>query len=111
MAAGGFYLRIGLAALAGMKTEMVDQILETLRGECSRPSSLEFEMAYQVRIAIDRIRFAIRHTEHLAQPCPHLCEANLELLDALERLQSVDRRFQKRSRIPTDRNGAAVPQV
>ena len=95
-----------------MKTEMVDQILETLRGEQgSRPSSLEFEMAYQVRIAIDRIRFAIRHTEHLAQPCPHLCEANLELLDALERLQSVDRRFQKRSRIPTDRNGAAVPQV
>ena len=27
----------------------------------SRPSGIEFEMAYQARVAIDRIRFAIKH--------------------------------------------------
>jgi hypothetical protein len=32
-------------------------------------------------------------------------DASLQLLDALERLESVDRRFQLRSRIDVDRNG------
>lgn len=78
---------------------MADQIRELLSDEQrSHPSALDFETAYQVRIAIDRIRFAITHTEHFARPCLHLREANLELLDALGRLESVDRRFQKRSR-------------
>ena len=72
-------------------------------GTRSSPSAAEFELAYQVRIAIDRIRFAIRHTEQFASPCLHVCEANLQLLDALERLESLDRRFQIRSR--TGRNG------
>ena len=96
-----------------MRLELVDQIRELLSDEqCSPPSPFEFEMAYQIRIAIDRIRFAIKHAERFAHPCPPLREANMELLDALGRLESVDRRFQKRSRIPTDRNSAeAAPHV
>lgn len=47
-------------------------------------SPMEFEMAYQARVAIDRIRFT-------------WCEVGLQLLDALERLESVDRRFQNRT--------------
>lgn len=64
----------------------------------SRPSLAEFEMAYQARIAIDRIKFAIKHTEQFARPCDCLREVGLQLLDALERLEGLDRRFQSRSR-------------
>jgi hypothetical protein len=81
------------------------QILETTEAEVrSRPSSIDFEMAYQARVAIERIRFAIKHIEHFASPCPHLREANLQLLDALDRLETADRRFQIRSM--SRRNGA-----
>ena len=67
----------------------------------SRPSAAEFEMAYQARVAIDRIKFAIRHTEQFARPCDVMREASLQLLDALERLEALDRRFQVRSRMVT----------
>src|SRR5450759_1523464 len=50
----------------------------------SRPSAAEFEMAYQARVAIDRIKFAIRHTEQFGRPCETMREASLQLLDALE---------------------------
>ena len=84
------------------------QIVETIEADVqSRPSAIEFEMAYQARIAIDRIKFAIRHTEQFTKPCIHMREAGLQLLDALERLESLDRRFQIRSRCPIDRNGTA----
>jgi len=82
------------------------QIVEIIEAEVrSRPSAVEFEMAYQARIAIDRIKFAIRHTEQFSKPCIHMREAGLQLLDALERLESLDRRFQIRSRCPIDGNG------
>jgi hypothetical protein len=67
----------------------------------SRPSAMEFEMAYQARIAMDRIKFAIKHTEHFARPCNVTREASLQLLDALERLEALDRRFQAQSRMAT----------
>jgi hypothetical protein len=70
-----------------------------------RPSPMEFEMAYQARVAIERIKFAIRHTEQFAKPCVHMREAGLQLLDALERLESLDRRFQARSRVAAHGNG------
>jgi hypothetical protein len=74
----------------------------------SRPSAAEFEMAYQARVAIDRIKFAIRHTEQFGRPCETMREASLQLLDALERLEALDRRFQVRSRMaPPPRNGRA----
>jgi len=85
------------------------QIVEAIEADVrSRPSAVEFEMAYQARVAIDRIKFAIKHTEQFSQPCIHMREAGLQLLDALERLESLDRRFQIRSRVPAgkDANGA-----
>jgi len=82
------------------------QIVETIEAEMKlRPSPMEFEMAYQARVAIDRIKFAIRHTEQFAKPCVHMREAGLQLFDALERLESLDRRFQARSRVAAHGNG------
>ena len=82
------------------------QIVEIIEAEVrSRPSALEFEMAYQARVAIDRIKFAIKHAEQFAEPCIHMREAGLQLLDALERLESLDRRFQIRSRSPRTESG------
>jgi hypothetical protein len=91
-----------------MSSEVMHQIGEPIEAEVmSRPSAIEFEMAYQSRIAIDRIKFAIKHTEQFSKPCIHMRDAALQLLDALERLESLDRRFQIRSRIATGRNGNA----
>ena len=90
-----------------MKAEMLRRFMEIVDSEVrSGPSAMEFELAYQVRVAVERIRFAIKHIECFAPPCPHLREANLQLLDALDRLDSVDRRFQRRSRISPDGNEA-----
>jgi hypothetical protein len=76
------------------------QIIETIGADAAaRPSAIEFEMAYQVRIAIDRIKFAIRHAEQFGKPCDAMREAGMQLLDGLQRLESVDRRFQSRSRM------------
>jgi len=82
-----------------MSSEAVDQILRMIEdGRNSRPSAIEFEMAYQSRVAIDRIRFAIRQTEEFGDHSDQLRETGLQLLDALERLEAVDRRFQNRAR-------------
>ena len=63
-----------------------------------RPSPSEFEMAYQARIAIERIRFAIRASETARADSIEGQEVGLQLLDALDRLESMDRCFQERSR-------------
>jgi hypothetical protein len=85
-----------------MSNEIMHQILEAIEIDVrSRPSAIEFEMAYQARVAVDRIRFAIKHVEQFASPCEQMREANLQLLDALERLQSLDRRFQVGLVLPT----------
>jgi hypothetical protein len=68
----------------------------------SEPTPMEFEMAYEARIAIDRIKFAIKHTEHFGPPTDPMREAGLQLLDALQRLEGVDRRFQARSRVGSE---------
>jgi len=86
----------------GMSSEIIHQFLEA---EVRSPSALEFEMAYQARVAIDRIKFAIKHAEQFAKPCIHMREVGLQLLDALERLEALDRRFQIRSRIAADGTG------
>ena len=67
---------------------------------------MEFEMAYQARVAIDRIRFAIKHTEQFGSRSDQMREAGLQLLDALQRLETVDRRFQERSRSDMASNSA-----
>jgi hypothetical protein len=79
------------------------QIVEIIEAEVrSRPSAIEFEMAYQARVAIERIRFAIRHAEQFSKPCDQMREVGLQLLDALDRLESVERRFQVRSQTSRD---------
>jgi hypothetical protein len=96
-----------------MSSEIMHQILATIEEEInSRPSAIEFEMAYQARVAIDRIRFAIRHTEQFCPRCDQVRDAGLQLLDALERLEKVDRRFQERSRTGTvsGPNGSRVQE-
>jgi hypothetical protein len=66
---------------------------------CDRPSPLHFEMAYQARVVCDRIRFAIKHLDQFAQSSEPAREVSLQLLDALNRLEELDRQFQTRSRM------------
>ena len=90
-----------------MSSETMHQIVEIVEaGVRSRPSAIEFEMAYQARVAIDRIRFAIKHVERFVAPCVQMRDANLQLLDALDRLEALDRRFQIRSRIIAGQNAS-----
>jgi hypothetical protein len=50
-----------------MPSEIMRQVLEMVEGEVeSRPTAFEFEMAHQARVAIDRIRFPIKHIEQFA---------------------------------------------
>jgi hypothetical protein len=81
-----------------MSSEVIHQIPLTPEEVSSRPSAIEFEMAYQARVAIDRIKFAIKHTEQFGQRTDQTGDAALQLLDALQRLETVDRRFQEHSR-------------
>src|SRR3954451_4567874 len=82
-----------------MSSEAMHEFLQTVEAEVqSRPTPTEFEMAYQARVASDRIRFAIKHTEQFGPRTDQMREAGVQLLDALQRLETVDRRFQLRSR-------------
>jgi len=103
-----------------MSSETVDQVLRMIEDSAnSTPSAIEFEMAYQSRVAIDRIRFAIKATEQGADQPEQLREAGLQLLDALGRLETAERSFQRKFRARAIRavpalanlrpNGAAVP--
>ena len=90
-----------------MSSDVMRQILQTIEDAAnSTPSAIEFEMAYQARVAIDRIRFAIKHTEHFGPNSDQMRQAGLQLLDALQRLETVERRFQERSRL-----GSRSPQA
>ena len=89
-----------------MKPELAEKILALIEARVhSLPTSMEFEMAYQARIAIDRIRFAIKHMELFGPHTDQMREVGFQLLDALHRLEAVDRRFQTRSRAVGAGNG------
>jgi hypothetical protein len=60
---------------------------------------MHFEMAYQARVACDRIRFAIKHLEQFARGSEPAREVSLQLLDSLDRLEELDRQFQTKSRM------------
>jgi hypothetical protein len=81
-----------------MRRELEEIVARIEATAQARPTAMEFEMAYQARVAMDRIRFAIKHTEQFAPHTDQTREAGLQLLDALERLETVERRFQRRSR-------------
>ena len=63
---------------------------------CNQLSRIEFEMAYQARVASDRIQFAIKHIERFAQFSEQGREFSMQLLDALDQLDELDRQFQTR---------------
>jgi hypothetical protein len=81
-----------------MQPETIRQGLTPIE-PCDRPSPLHFEMAYQARVAGDRIRFAIKHFEQFAQSSEHVRVVSLQLRDALGRLDELDRQFQTPSRM------------
>jgi hypothetical protein len=62
----------------------------------SGPSSVEFELAYHARVVMDRIRFAIRITDQSRPEADELREVGIQLMDALDRLEKIDRRFRTR---------------
>jgi len=82
-----------------MISDRMNHILDMIENHVrSRPTAFEFEMAYQARVAIDRIRFVIKQTERFTPSTEQSREASLQLLDALERLESAERNFQSRFR-------------
>jgi hypothetical protein len=82
-----------------MKSELVREVLSIIEDEVSRrPSGIEFEFAYQARVAVDCIRFAIKALEGSSKNSDELQQANLQLLDALDRLELAERSFQRRFR-------------
>ena len=82
-----------------MNTRAAEQLLRAVEAEAhSRPSPIEFEMAYQAHVAADRIRFAISQLESASPNTGQLREASIQLLDALDRLEALDHKFQIRSR-------------
>jgi hypothetical protein len=95
--------RVG--ADSGMQPEAMQQDLTPVK-PCDRPSPIHFEMAYQARVASDRIRFAIKRLEQFARGSEPAREVSLQLLDALDRLEELDRRFQTRSRMGILSRGA-----
>lgn len=90
-----------------MKSEVLQEFVAMIEADVQlRPSPGEFEMAYQARVAIDRIRFAIKATEATRERPDELREAGMQLLDALDRLEAAERRFQNRWRCPDRRSNA-----
>ena len=84
-----------------MKSEVLQEFVAMIEADAQlRPSPGEFEMAYQARVAINRIRFAIKATEATRERPDELREAGMQLLDALDRLEAAERRFQNRWRCP-----------
>jgi hypothetical protein len=82
-----------------MKTDLANEVFAIVEGKVrSTPSPSEFEMAYQMRVAMDCIRFAIKTTEQPGHTPKQIQEAGLQLMDALDRLESADRNFQRRFR-------------
>jgi hypothetical protein len=82
-----------------MVSELAEEIFALIEARSpGRLTPMEFELAHQARVAIDRIRFAIKHIEGFGPHTEQMREAGLQLLDALHRLESTDRRFQARSR-------------
>ena len=82
-----------------MSSEIMQEVLQMIEAEVqSRSTAVDYELAYQVRVAIERIRFAIRHTEKFAPHTDQITQVGLQLLDALDRLETADRRFQQRFR-------------
>jgi hypothetical protein len=94
-----------------MKPRFAQEVFSIVETEVlKRPAPMDFEMAYQVRVAIDRIRFAIKQIEQFSFNSGPGQETSFQLTDALDRLESADRHFQSRfhshTTQPADGNGS-----
>jgi hypothetical protein len=88
-----------------VKSELAEEIFALIEARSqARPTPMEFEMAYQARVAMDRIKFAIKHAEQFGTQTEPMREAGLQLLDAFQRLETADRRFQKRTHAARERD-------
>ena len=85
-----------------MNSTVAQEVFDLIEAASSRHSSADFELAYQARIAIDRIRFALKATE-ISTSHEQLTEVRFQLLDALDRLRAADYNFQQRFRLGTKR--------
>lgn len=89
-------------------SELVREVFSIVGAKVlSRPSPAEFEMAYQARLATERIGFAIKLSEQVRDESTEALEAGIQLLEALNCLESLDRRFQERCRT----THAAIPKA
>lgn len=78
-----------------MKSRLAQEVFSIVETEVlKRPAPIDFEMAYQVRVAIDRIRFAIKQIEQFSLNSGPGQETGFQLVDALDRLEAADRHFQ-----------------
>lgn len=82
-----------------MSSKVMDQIKEIIDAKAQmRPTPMEFELAYQARVAMDKVRFAIRHREQWVPGPLGTVEVSLQFADTLDGLEAADRHFQKRFR-------------
>ena len=94
-----------------MTSDFTRRVFSLVEGAVHRRMSpADFELAYQARVAIDRIRFAIKVAERFSNDPELLREASFQLLDALDRLESAEQNFQvkDRNRIPPASSESAV---
>jgi hypothetical protein len=88
----------------------MQQILNSIGAEAhARHAPIEFEMAYQARVAIDRMRFAIKQMEQFAPHTDQMREIGLQLLAAIQSLESADRSFLNRLRTPNRLQSSHTP--
>jgi hypothetical protein len=88
-----------------MRSELAKEIFALIEGRSPvPPTPIEFELAYQARVATDRMRYAIKCIEQFGPRSDEMREACFQLLDGLDRLESAERNFQKRFRISTPRS-------
>ena len=80
------------AEVLGEFVAMIEANAET------RVCASEYEMAYQVRVALAQIRFAIKALDSTQDETGQLHHAAMQLLDAYDRLQSAEQNFQIRWR-------------
>ena len=92
-----------------MTTKSMYQLLEIIEEEVrSRPSAIEFEMAYQARVVVDRIKFAIRQVEQHANSrrFPHPSALESDMIAAhTSNHRTVHSRNAARERVSGARNG------
>ena len=84
-----------------------------MESACDRSLAIEFQLAYQARVAMDRIRYAITVIENRDTRREELRDVGLQLLDAFNRLSMAERVFQRRSICSnaTDDNWVASPRA